>query len=306
MNQVRIALRGVGAYVRTSSSVVTHLLFPNAETGTPPDAEIGPDGFLRHADNTRATPHYAGLVVPSASSPDTYVKLLNGAVKLPGKTPPNFPSGASLPLLGAMTDDSRFTLKLLKDWDKPNTKIAAHIVFGGGSLAVEPPPTPPILFNIDGHHRANKLPIEDQPFSPGVVWTAEGPGPVQLEIGHIDGNGDFAGEFTIPVNPPSSESGYSACIYNFDNGLPTIDELTGPNKKIKCKGRHTDDDFKWIYALMERADHFATWPDWLDGEEFPAPWASCRHLQKLTTTRNGCVEILLLPVSTCFQTVVDM
>ena len=133
------------------------------------------------------------------------------------------------------------------------------------------------------------------------VVTAKDENDVQLEIYKVlDQHGALVLERTVTLRPSSS---FSAHIYNFDNGLPTVDELNKATT-VECKGRLSDHDFKWIYALMNRHSGFPKWQDWLDGEEFPTPWASCRHLKKVVHD-GGNLSIRLLPVSTCFQTVVD-
>ena len=182
------------------------------------------------------------------------------------------------------------TLLPRTQWHSVDGQVATDIELHDGTLSAGPLSGTP--FNVDGHHRKDKTPILPKQYSPSVTWTAKDENDVQVEIHKVlDKQGTLVLERTVTLRPASS---FSAHIYNFDNGLPTVDELK-KETTVECKGRLSDHDFKWIYALMNRHPGFPKWQDWLDGEEFPTPWASCRQLK----------SIKLLPVSTCFQTVVD-
>ena len=101
---VTVAFRGVGAFVRDSKTgAISHLLFPNAESVSPPNAEMGDEGLPRHADNTRATPHYAGMLIPSSSG-DEYIKLLNRVVRFLGTALPTLSGPVTLTSIADMTD----------------------------------------------------------------------------------------------------------------------------------------------------------------------------------------------------------
>jgi hypothetical protein len=305
---VTVAFRGVSAFVRDAKTgAIDHLLLPNAESVAPPDAETGDDGLPRHADNTRATPHYAGMLLPSSSG-DEYVKLLNRVVVFPGSALPKLDGSLmALASLGDMTSGEAaktkpYPLKPLprNEWHKLDGHVGTDIELHNGTLSAGPPSK--IAFNVDGHHRKDKVPIPPTNYTTVVIWTADDETPVALEIYRIiDAQGTLAHERTVTLSPSGL---LSACIYNFDNGIPTLDELVKEQAEVNCKGRLCDHDFKWIYALMKRHSSFSTWQEWLGGEEFPAPWAPCSQLRQAPHPA-GNKKIVLLPVSTCFQTVVD-
>jgi hypothetical protein len=293
---ITIFFRGVGIYVRGSDTTVVEILFPNAEEGSPPNGEIGDDGLPRHADNTRSTSHFAGVLIPRPTGAE-YRKLLGRRVQFPGSIPTvigsDFPN--HYPSLPEMTGGDGFGLTLLPEADreKPQGRVATRIKLFGGNLTWSTPASG-LDFNIDGHHAKGHAASKKRRYSTAGVWTSDGEDPIQLDVSVFSASGKHQiTELPIRLDVTAPV----AYFYNFDNALPTEDDLRKDETDIRCKGRLTDHDFKWIYKLMDFANPpFKTWQEWLQGEEFPTPWTPC-------PAGGGNKVSTLLPVSTCFQTV---
>jgi hypothetical protein len=305
---IAIFFRGVAIFVRGSDTSVVEILFPNAEECPPRDTEIGDDGLPQHADHTRATAHIAGVLIPRPTG-DEYRKLLNRGVVFPGSTATaidkEFPN--HFPPLRQMTSGSGFGLTLLPKAERevPKGRVATRIQLAGGKLTWGPDSS--VAFNIDGHHAPGNVAIPRKTYTTSAVWTSDAES-IDIEVS----------QFTAPGAPPVRErpitlsaatNSTQAFFYNFDNGLPSTDELVKDEmKNVKCKGRLTDHDFKWVYGLMDFPNPpFTKWQDWLKGHEFPTPWAPCSRVEEAKVSDKALpipADMMLLPVSTCFQTVV--
>jgi hypothetical protein len=305
---ITISFRGVGIYVRETGndSTVVEVLFPNAEQDGPPNAEIGDDGFPRHADNTRATDHFAGVLIPRTTG-NEYRKLLGRRVEFPraGPTTIDGKFAGHFPSVTEATNGSGFGLTLIKEAEREvfPWRAATRILLSGGTLT--PKPSFAVDFNIDGHHAKGGTPIATKQYSTGGVWTSDkGVESIELAVSTFPKPGQpSVAEPLIKLDSAAS----TAHFYNFDNGLPSLEDLDKSALKLKCKGRLTDHDFKWIYKLMDFAPPFTTWQEWLKGEEFPAPWAPCAQLSPTgpgKSTPGVPTNRLLVPISTCFGTVV--
>jgi len=304
---ITIVFRGVGVYVRSGLTVV-ELLFPNAEELPPPNNETGDDGLPRHADNTRATNHFAGVLIPGDNG-DEYRKLLGRLIVFPGTAPTeidqDFPT--HFPPLREVTNGGQFGLRLLPDAARqtPQGRVATRIKFSGGQLT--PAEASGVPFNIDGHHSEGGVAIRQQMYSTGAVWTLDAVDELALDVFEFSDSGPPVRERQIQLKASTSTHA-SAYFYNFDNGLPTKDDLGKNETTADCKGRLSDHDFKWVYQLMDFANPpFKTWQNWLQGEEFPTPWTPCSGLKVPASDAksNSQDDILLLPISTCFETVVE-
>jgi len=266
---------------------VAEVLFPNAE-GDTADKTDDDEGFPCHADKSRATHHSAGLLIPGPDRDEYYrlsgvevTFLLSGPATIDATFAEQFPS------LSAATSGSGFELRLLAD-RTPGGRVATRILPTGGHLAPIQPSDDEPAFGIDGHHAKDGKAIPPKKYSPGAKWTPTAPDIESVEI--------LLTDVTRPASEPVAITlgldRPKAFFYNFDIGLPTEDELLKEKFQAPCKGRRTDHDFKWLYGLMDRTNpNFKQWSEWLGaGRAFPAPVAPC----PLTT---------LVPVSTCFQTV---
>jgi len=290
---IEIVFRGVAMFVcGRGNTTVTKVLFPNAE-GKPDEGTKDTDGF-KHADKTRATPHYAGLLIPRPDG-DEYHKLLGvdvnfistGDAIVDGTFIDSFPS------LKKATNREGYELELLPlDKEEPSVdgRVATRIKPLGGRLtALEKIQAP---FSIDGHHTKDDEDIPGRPYSPGAKWTPVGTLP-SLDIVLTDRTAQHKPPKTITLGRDSK-----AFFYNFENGIPTQAQLEHVDHDPPCEGHLIDHDWKWLYGLMARkntTDH-PNWPEWLKSgrfhrrHEFPAPKARCEDMR-------------LVSVSTCFQTV---
>src|SRR4051794_15668570 len=169
---IEIVFRGVAMFVcGKGNKTVTKVLFPNAE-GEPIEGSIDTAGS-KHADHTRATHHYAGLLIPRPDG-DEYHKLrgfdvtflLNGDANIGEKFIENFPS------LQRATNGDGFELTLLPvGEEKPSEtgRVATRITPSGGVLTPIDNLNAP--FSIDGHHAKDGTEIPKRPYTLGATWT---------------------------------------------------------------------------------------------------------------------------------------
>src|SRR5688572_21424333 len=149
---IQIFFRGVGAYVPQGKNKVTEVLFPWAED-LPPDHTTEADGTILHADRSRATQHYAGvLVVPAPGKGDPFhVRLAHKRVTIAGDKGADIDPavfGDRFPSITRPTKNKK--LKLIAESDRDDkTKVATWIKLGIGDLTASDNSAQP-KFMVDG------------------------------------------------------------------------------------------------------------------------------------------------------------
>ena len=291
--------RGVGVIVM-KDNLITEILFPNGEK-EPPEGKTEKVKNKRkhvravlmdHADETPAPRHEAGALVVGSDG-TRYHRLAGRVVKIgQGERGAEFKAALpdELPNLAAAIDPA-FQLKLLTDAErKIPARVATRFKFQGGTIDAELPTRG--AWTIKGAHVEDDVGAKE--YMTGVVCTVRDGGGDRLELG------------VWPLAEPDSTGTPPECIvldathnevffYNYDLGLPTVDDLT---KQESDPDYHIDHDFKWVYRLFEprNEDFNNRWQSWLGGKDFPAPELE----EPFPTTKDGEP---LVPVSTCLQTI---
>ena len=287
-----IHFRGVAVFT-TKDKFIREVLFPNAETQQPPEGGkeklrdsagrvIGT--VMHHADRSPAPKHYAGALIVGNGGAITYRKLLGCEVSVatgnngarftgnPVKDPP--------PLSEAITNPE-YAIRLLDKTQRNDPRVVAtRFILDGGEAF--PEQGAQVAWELDGGKRGKKHGPRE--YDAGLRWQvpATGPNPrLELQVKTLSGD-----RLESIILTKDRDTVY---FYNFDAGLPTVDDLTKP--EIVDPDYPIDHDFKWVYALFKHSK--ASWSEWLDDgfpgrDEFPAPRR---------------VGEPLIPVSTCFPTV---
>jgi hypothetical protein len=270
---ITIFFRGVALYAPKSPTGI-EVLFPEAE-GKPPGGSKTADGKYLHADGTRANPHFAGLLVPDGKPVHRSLQHKLVTFSESGDVEIEKGFGKLFPSLRAATDGETFSLRLHSDPKQQELRVATRIRLSGGKLEAVQPPRQPAF----GMHTMLPRPIRARPYSLYSKWTTPAE-KVTISIASFSGQQ----ETEIELNKAHSV----AHFYCYDRARPTVRQLTEDDFS-KLHGLVTDDDFKWLFQLMDRTDGSTTWKKWLRGKKFPAPF---------TTVVSGD----LTPVFTCFQT----
>jgi len=280
--KISIHFRGVAVVVANSpDGTATEVLFPKADEG-PPDGKplvvLDPDvegrkltEILRHADGSVANRHFAGALLVNSDGTRSYHRLSGRRVQ---RAPQSGGSGIGariahdfvLPPLDDIIVDPTKKLKLLKD--RPKSRVATQFILNGDSINANLLTKQQWKFSEPNGER------DPQDYSLDATWTIEADS-VVFNIDDLAGGGVRE---TIELGDACPE----VFFYNFDNALPSRDELLTTEK---AKANEVDDDFKWAYKLFDK--DASSWPEWLDGGGFPAP-----------VQFGG-----LLPISTCFELV---
>lgn len=282
-----IHFRGVAVFVR-SDDTITEVLFPNAETSTPPEGTKHPvtdpdDGtvlteYMLHADGTPAPKHYAGALIIGPNAERTYRKLFRRAVRI-GDGGGARITGAlrrELPPLVDVIDVPEYALRLLEAGQRSDPARVATRISLEGTIFSEHQST--LKWGLYGGRRGGS--IDDNRFFAGAKVIFNAPDPFDILV--TDLTGQTGADETIRLDRNHRE----VYFYHFDSALPTVDQLTKPDHADP--DFDVDHDFKWVYALLNRVNpDMDTWVKWLDGDKFPAPVRAPT----------------LVPVSTCFPTV---
>jgi hypothetical protein len=284
----KIHFRGAGVFWARQRDNVTEVLFPNAETKAPPDGEPGkkrPNGKplgkgMKHADKSEANLHFAGALIVGPGKTATYRKLAGRLVTRNKGTSGAKPNGDFFQDLAPLADvitEADSKLKLVAAADPTYAdRVATRFEIDSGDMEAKPASKENWL--LDGGDHGKSV---TRHFALGVTWIVAADTSVTFELLTLDRKP--TGEQPIVLDADHPE----VYFYNFDLGLPTLEDLT--TEENPFADTKDDDDFKWSYALF---DHPGTakkkpWQDWLKGKKFPAP----------------SLVGPLIPVSTCFQIV---
>jgi hypothetical protein len=284
---IEVHFRGVGIFVTDGPQAATEVLFPNAES-VPPDAVDLGGGVMGHADRSKAKKHHAGILTVSATGQEHRRALASHRVDFPNADATSVDASfhRRLPPLKQCTNADGFRLRLLPEADREGDRVATRIVLRGGTLEARPSALA-VDFEMNARHGTPGGPAR---YSYDVVWTT-GEARVLLDVTTFDGQQ----EDPIELDSTTPE----AYFYCFDNKNPKKRDLTRIDPSA-CAGRLTDDDFKWVYMLFDRAEgNHQTWQDWLEGNQFPAPWTNCRRRDPFLKDEP------LIPVSTCYSAPFD-
>jgi hypothetical protein len=294
-----IHFRGVAMLVAKGETSVTEILFPNAETEPPPNGDPGDlkaDGRIvgrnmKHADGSAANPHFAGAMIVGPGLERTYRKLAGRIVKPVGTSgsPPTPPSDffEQIPPLAKVITNAGSRLKLLDPTLTANHKrIATRFILDTGNIAPVMPGSNGTWLLAGGLHGPS---VKTRQFSLGATWTVTADEPLRFDVLGLDGNP--IGDKRIELDADHRE----VYFFNLDVGLPTDGDLA--EETLPSTPGLVDDDFKWVYALLDGPSGPIDWKIWLRSARFPAP-----QLVGLPESK-GKPHMLLIPVSTCFESV---
>ena len=192
------------------------------------------------------------------------------------------PFHKELPPLEDAITVPKFALELLGENERSDPKrVATRLTLNTGDISKAHQAES--TWEIDGGKHGGK--VQGQRFFAGatlVIKRASSPFEIKVT--------DFTGQPDEPIRLDKKHK--EVFFFNFDTGVPSIDELTKPDHDDPDFG--IDHDFKWVYHLLNRVDPtMNSWIKWLDTEPFPAP----------VRVFSGNPEMDLIPVSTCFETV---
>ncbi|MEO6525085.1 MAG: hypothetical protein ABIP93_00505 [Gemmatimonadaceae bacterium] len=279
---VEVQFRGPALFV-SKGNVVKDVRLPNAETRVLEDG--GPANT--HADGSKATKHYARLVIlDRENSVVGRFNLLNTRVRLVD------PLGGSC---GACTSfDEVIDLRRLSD-RKTSTgpqrlrvrdpedagsrnRFASVVEFVGGVIDANRPlpmmwDMVPIGSDAEAQKFRARVPIL-------TIWRSQST-VAQIVIENRDGG--LLSAIALDANRPK------AVIYDFDSEWPSYDELVQVDEILDV-GTHVDDDFKWVYQLLipPGDDNLKTWLEEATATELPAPSADVKGEGARSPGSSGC------------------
>jgi hypothetical protein len=276
---ITVTFRGVGIYVPKNRTVMSEILYPNAED-KPSDHDTDQDGAIGHADKSKATQHFAGVLIHRKNGKPFHRRLFRKRVTFPGAgdTKNHATFGSNFPSLALATNQEPFKLKLLTDRD--SDRVATRIILHEGEIEAVRAGDDQPRFAMESPFGTTVAPRR---YSFLAKWTTP-KSQLTLKVDDLPSGSDTPIEL-------SEEGNFSADFYCFDKPLPSAEELKH-NDLSRCEGLLIDDDFKWLFQLLDRQDGtIATWQQWLGPNEFPAPQTDC--------------VVPLVPVFTCFPTYWD-
>jgi hypothetical protein len=265
--QITVSFRGVMLF-RTqrgaSGDFLEDVLLPDCDGTRPPEGSGFAGGYL-HLDGTRATPHYAGLLLAKGSGSATNISIRGAEVHIHDGGASNVHLGgsvASIADLASVTPPGSATRLVVR----PSAVVGARVRVSAGSM--------PTVHQVPS----------DYDFAFGTI--------VPLTLGFTL---TFASSITVDVTqsgvvtPPLKLSdGDRLYVYNYDDPNPTEDQLT--RQHATADPFVIDHDFKWLYALVQpqNGDTLAKWAmGYLPAPFWPSP----------TRAPSG---IRTISVSTCF------
>jgi hypothetical protein len=244
---------------------------------------------MKHADTTPAPTHFAGALLVRNDGTNIYRRLTGLKVTVGTGANPAAPRDnllTELPSLRPAVSNPNFTLELLTNRED-RRRIATRFMLYGGEMRPENPALND--WQIDASKHGTK--VGPHTFSLGAVWTPlAGTTTVTLEVTRLDG--------TAREDPIVLGSGLTECtevyFYNYDSGLPTVDELNEPEGSDP--DFVVDHDFKWVYRLFDPPTTGPKpWKKWLGRDKFPT--------LRRTNPPNPGLGPLLIPVMTCYSTI---
>jgi hypothetical protein len=212
-----------------------------------------------HHDNTVAKVHNAGLLVIRPGEMNTFHSLRGRTVTISGHGETGAPGVdsdfLSVPPIHEMTNP---------EGTKGDDRVRRRATQSAGGL--------PAVITLRGGKLSGKLITEngiempvhlDEPrprrLTSMPVWDSQA---TSVKI-VLEGNGEPAGEIELTGSD-------EAFVYNWDIGFPTRSDLVEPLDPTSLEEPFQDDDFKWVYRLLEPPG--GDWTEWLDSDEFlPAP-----------------------------------
>jgi hypothetical protein len=268
---MNVVFRGVMLFCSQGhgdDTILREVILPDCEDRIPPFGSKHGDQFY-HLDDTRAVPHYAGILVATKKEQAKYYQIRGVDVTI-GDVAADPPKIGEKIKGFANTGDIKENGDLLEvDWD---ARRSSRITLGAGPS--------------DNDHvkakqpRYYKFKVKNQGNLHNSL-TLTYPNDAKIKTS--------SNEFPeIPV--PADATVY---IYNFDDPEPTVKELEG--EKPTTKPFIIDHDFKWIYSILKPTREIEL-DEWAEGY-LPAP-------QWLRSSANDdefkILERRAITVSTCF------